>query len=322
MLSVKKILVVGGGGFLGQNIVRHFQQQQYEVGIYDVHIPDFLRTKNISYYVGDVINDSNLDSIVSQYDIIAYLISAIMPGDSMKRPLSSYSTDIPLLITLLESCIRSNVKRVIYSSSGGTVYGENCKPNKESDLVAPKNHYAICKIACEHILQLYNSLYGMENIILRISNPFGIGQRMSSGVGVITAFVHSVLCGEDIKIYGDGSNVRDYIEVSEVARAFEHALVWPFNKKISPVFNIGSGQGLRVSDIVKLVSETLDIKPMVSFSPFREFDVKYNVLNIAKAQKYLDFKMHGDVERSIREYTMRMKSENVVNEHIVGQDVC
>lgn len=307
MLSMKKVLIIGGEGFLGRNISDYFRSQGCKLGIYDVHISIHSDADDVAFYQGDVINDPNLDNILSQYNTVVYLISAIMPQKSMQEPLSSYSTDIPLLISLLEGCVRSGVKRVVYSSSGGTVYGENEYPNKENDLVEPKNHYAICKVTCENILQMYNNMYGMENIVLRISNPFGIGQKVTSGVGVVTAFANSMIHGDYITIYGKGDNIRDYIDVQDVARAFESAVLWKWEEGIIPIFNIGSGIGLSILQVADMVSSVLEIEPKIQFAPERKFDVKKNILDISKAKLFLGFNIYGNVEESMRKYILQLK---------------
>src|SRR5574344_1077953 len=173
----------------------------------------------------------------------------------MENPTSAYTNDVPLLIKTLDSCVKSNVKRVIFSSSGGTIYGETSGQNaREDDRKFPINNYAICKLTCENILNMYNKLHGMENISLRISNPYGIGQRPESGVGVITTFVDKICKGEPITLFGDGSITRDFLDVEKVAEAFYDAINWKFDNDIDPIFNIGSGQGLTLKQIVDIIS--------------------------------------------------------------------
>lgn len=301
---MKKILVIGGNGFIGKNVVDLLLMKKYQVGVYDTLQSAFA---NVTSYVGDIINDSDFETIIGEYDTIVYLISAIMPKQSMDEPLSSYSNDIPLLIKTLEVCRRHGVGRVIYASSGGTIYGDNTNANKEEMLSHPINHYAICKLTCENILMLYNQLYGMKNIVLRIANPFGKYQRIASGVGAVTTFTYHLLKKEPINIWGDGENVRDYIDVKHVAEAFSLAIELKSLEGIHPIFNVGSGVGYSLNSLVQIISEELGVKPQVEYLSNRNFDVQSNYLDMTKTKQVLGLKLPENPEDNIREYVRYCK---------------
>lgn len=300
-----KILVIGGNGFIGSNIVNYLKTQNLDVAVYDVY-PKNLEGKQ---YVGDIFNDPNFDAILSQYDKIIYLITSVSPKKSMDDPNAAYITDIPLLLKTLDSCIKNNIKRIIYASSGGTVYGENGgKRSSEEDVTNPINHYAICKISCEKILQLYNSLYNMENIVLRISNPYGIGQNPNSGVGVITTFATQILENKPITLYGDGNYVRDFVNIEAVAKAFYLSLYWKLKKDVAPIFNVGSGVSLSLNQIINIIAQTLEIDSNISYLPARPFDLQYNCLDTSKIENEMGFQTPIDQKNEIREYVMYLKS--------------
>lgn len=305
---MKRVLVIGGNGFIGGNIVDYFLNRNCEIGVYD--LKKGLKA-GVTYFSGDIINDDRLEQIVAGYETIVYLISAIMPQKSMDEPLSSYLTDVPLMIRTLETAKESGVRRIVYASSGGTIYGDSEVANIEDKPLNPINHYAICKLTCEKILFLYNDLFGMENVVLRIANPYGRGQRLESGVGAITTFTRHILADEKIDLYGDGRNVRDYIDVEEVARAFYLAVEWKFEKNITPVFNVGSGKGLSLNDIIKLISEYLKVSPKISFLPQRKFDVRCNYLDMNKSKQYLGFCPNGIPEEGIKKYVQSLKTEYI-----------
>lgn len=303
---MKKILIIGGNGFIGRNIVDSLYNRNYEIAVYDSKMSDY---KNIKGYCGDIINDSQFASIISNYQIIIYLVSAIMPKMSMDIPLSAYQTDIPLLIKTLESCTTAGIKRIIYASSGGTIYGDNNTANTEDTPLNPINHYAICKMTCEKILLLYNKIYNMENVILRIANPYGKYQKASSGIGVVNIFTSKILHHETISLWGNGSNVRDYIDVQYVAQAFEKACNWRQSASCTPVFNIGSGTGLSLKQLIQIIAEETHITPDIQYLPTRKFDVKNNFLDITKAQNYLGYKIDEDAETSVRKYIKTILTE-------------
>ena len=306
-METKKVLVMGGNGYIGRNIVKAFNAHSETVDVYDL----FGDENDIHFLQGNVIDDEKLDETVSRFDTVIYLISSVSPKKSMDEPESAYVNDIPMLIKVLDSCVHSGCKRVIFASSGGTVYGEGeGRVLSEDSYCQPINHYAICKEASEKILLMYNQRYGMENMILRVSNPYGPGQNPKSGVGAITIFTRKVLADEDITLYADPDTVRDYINIHDVAEAFYQATYYDFDKDVVPVYNIGSGKGFSLRDIISIIADALDKKVNVKVVESRGYDVKYNVLNIEKAQKCLSYGSHEDEEDRIREYILKLKEEH------------
>lgn len=302
-----KVLVMGGNGFIGRNIVNYFEGNGIDVDIYDLFISD---TSVVSYQ-GNILTDDHLEEIISKYDTIIYLVTSVSPKKSMDFPESSYTQDIPMLLRTLDCCRNGNTRRVIFASSGGTVYGEgNGLSLREDTVEQPINHYAICKLSSEKILQLYNKLYGMENIILRIANPYGIGQNPLSGVGAITTFARKMLDDEEITLFGNGSISRDFIRVEAVCDAFYRASLWEYDNSVTPVFNVGSGQGLTLNQIIEIVSDTLEVTPKIDYLPERSFDVKHNVLDIEKSKNVLGYNPGNDEVPYIKEYVKELKKHH------------
>lgn len=306
----KKILIMGGNGFIGSNIANHLYNNGYEVSIYDIAGKD----NGYQNYVGNILTDDHLEEIISQYDNIIYLITSVSPKKSMDFPETSYTQDIPMLLKVLEYCRKTGEgKKVIFSSSGGTVYGEGKDKILKEDKVIeePINHYANCKLACEKILLLYNRLYNMNNIILRISNPYGKGQNPASGIGAITTFIDKISKNEEITLYGNGNTVRDFIDVYYVADAFKKAIEYEKNIGVLPVFNVGSGIGLSLNDIINIISSSLNIVPNIKYLPERSFDVKINILDMEKSCRYLGLERHTkeSIEESISNYAKKMNSK-------------
>lgn len=296
---MKNVLVVGGNGFIGKNIIESLLNNDINVSVYDR--TKFEKIQNS--YVGDIFNDVNFNNYFSNIDAVIYLVTTVSPKKSMDNPNEAYEKDVPLLIKTLECCKENNIKRLIFASSGGAIYGDaGINKSREDSFNQPINNYGICKLTCEKILQMYNVLYGMENISLRISNPYGEGQNSNTGVGVITTFADYIMSGKDINIYGDGSIVRDFIHVKDVADAFYLSLLYKYNNEIIPVFNIGSGVGLSINDIIQLVEDTFKKKANINYLDGRLFDVKYNVLDIKKAQDYLNYSPNPNETEKIKQY--------------------
>lgn len=299
---MKNVLVVGGNGFIGKNIVESLLNHNINVSVYDRTKFDTIENS----FEGNIFDDINYNNYFKNIDAVIYLVTTVSPKKSMDNPNEAYEKDVPLLIKTLECCKENKIKRLIFASSGGAIYGDvgNNKA-REDNSNQPLNNYGICKLTCEKILQMYNVLYGMENISLRISNPYGDGQNSNTGVGVITTFADFIKEGKDINIYGDGSVVRDFIHVKDVADAFYLSLLYTYNKDIIPVFNIGSGIGLSINDIIKIIEETFEKKANINYLEGRSFDVKYNVLDISKAKDHLKYIPNSNEPEKIKQYLKR-----------------
>jgi UDP-glucose 4-epimerase len=296
-----KVLVLGGNGFIGKNVVDCFRRHNCTAATYDLVAP----SSRVDSFCGDVSTDANLPGILGAFDTIIYLVSSVTPQRSMQDPESTYVTDIPRLLKVLNVCVQRGVRRVVFASSGGTIYGNSSTANNESQNTLPINNYGISKLACEKVLQMHNLLYGMENVVLRIANPYGPGQRVQSGVGAVTAFANSISIDEPIAIYGDGDNVRDFVAISYVAEAFYNAAQWKFSQAISPVFNIGSGCGLTLNRVIEIISTALNKRPNIEYRSSRLFDVRCNYLDVTKAMNTLGYSAPTNPESDIANYARR-----------------
>jgi UDP-glucose 4-epimerase len=188
-------------------------------------------------------------------------------------------------LRLLEIARLNGVRRVIFASSGGTVYGlPQSLPIAESHPTQPLVSYGIAKLAIEKYLHMYQVLHGVEYCVLRLANPFGERQRVSAAQGAVAVFLHRALHGETIHIWGDGSVTRDYIYIKDAISAFIKAMSWQGSQR---VFNIGSGQGLSLNDILAAMEKLLGRPVTRSYEPARNFDVPVNVLDITCARQHL-----------------------------------
>lgn len=295
-----RILIIGGGGFIGSNTADYLLHREYDVRIYTKNaVPAPL---NCPYHYGDLLEEDHLGSLLQGMDAVVYLISFTSPQASMENSAVVYSQEIPLLLGVLDACLENGIKRLVYASSGGTVYGNTAVPCSEDQETWPLCHYAVGKLTCEKILFLYNAIYGMENVALRISNPYGRGQTFTGGIGAVTVFAQQIICGKPITVYGDGSVVRDFLDVKYVAQAFEQSILWKFDPQISPVFNIGSGIGISLNQLISMLSDMIGKPAEVNYCPGRPYDVPYSCLDIRKARTVLGYTPPTDLESELRGY--------------------
>ena len=282
-----KCLVLGGNGFIGKAIVNKLIYEGFAVTILDCQEDRSSGNNKVVSIVGDIRDEAILDSAIHGQDVIIHLISTTTPQRSMEEPFQPFNIDVIQTIKLMEKACKSGVRRVIFASSGGTVYGiPKQSPIREDQDSSPINYYGIMKLTIEKILKMYNASHSMENIILRISNPYGIGQDPRSNVGAINVFLNRVLSGEVLNIFGDGSVERDYIYIDDVADAFYRSVIY---NGIEDTFNIGSGQGTSIKEIISIIESILKKPIAVEYLPKRTFDVPSNILDITKAEQHLGF---------------------------------
>jgi len=280
-----KHLVLGGAGFLGSWLVSALLEDPgSEVAVFDCQENDFIRSTDsprFSFVQGTFDADVDFCALLTGVDVVYHLISTTVPGNSNTRLLYDVTSNIIPTLRLLDACVACGVGKVVFFSSGGTVYGvqSGAGPILESAPTNPISSYGVQKLAIEKYLKLFNYNYGLEYLIVRLSNPFGPRQNISGRQGVVTTFTYRVLHDLPITLYGDGSVVRDYIDVrdavSMVINAAGHA-------SAAGIYNIGSGIGYSLKQIISIVEERTGKKAAIDCRPGRNEDVPVNVLSIEK----------------------------------------
>lgn len=302
---MKRCLVIGGAGFIGTNLAVCMRRNGYVVTLYDRVEQTELseRLMGMEYIQADYFKKLPEDDIVKQQDMVILLISSVGPGESMEDPKVCYTIDVVRLIDLLEQMLRCGVKRVVFVSSGGTVYGNQGKDILKEDMETyPINHYGIMKLMQEKILLMYNEMYGMHNVIFRLANPYGEGQRMASGIGAVTAFLYNIMHEEEICVYGGGEAVRDYIYIEDAVNMMRLLLDTGEDANKKAIYNIGTGKGNKIIDVLYMAEKVTGREARVTYSNKREFDVSENVLDIARIRSMIgDYKCR-DLETGMREY--------------------
>ena len=284
-----RCLILGGGGFIGSHLADRLLSCGYTVRIFErPRVPyyrTFLKEEKVEWQTGDFQSEADVASSVDGCDIVFHLISTTLPKGSNDDPIYDIESNVIGTLKLLSSTVRYSVKKIIFISSGGTIYGNPNKiPVPETHPTEPLVSYGISKLTIEKFLHLYNQLHGLDYAILRVANPFGERQRVSSAQGAVTAFLSKALAGETIEIWGDGNVTRDYIYINDVIDAFLMAM----NHIGEPrIFNIGAGQGRSLNDLIDII-EDLFSRPMKRrYISARKFDVPVSVLDITRSKEVL-----------------------------------
>jgi UDP-glucose 4-epimerase len=284
-----RVLVLGGSGFLGSHIVDEFLREKHDVTVYDLYPERFRRSpRGIKFVTGDFGNVGALDELISSgFDGVIHCVSTTTPKSSNESPEFDIQSNVIGTLNLLDICARRDIGKLVFLSSGGTVYGDIGKLDlvDETHAVRPMCSYGVSKLAIEHYLEVYKHLRGLNYVALRLSNPYGERQSPLRALGALTVFLHRTLKHQSVEVWGDGSVTRDFIYVRDVARAVYLATVNP----ISGVFNVGTGTGLSLRDILSHISNIIGIEPSVTWLASRSFDVPRIVLDATKLRKATDW---------------------------------
>ena len=286
-----KILLLGGAGFLGTHLAHALLTQGHQVRIFDrasVPIAALIaKHPAMQRLEGDFLNRDDVRAALDGMDCVFHLVSTTLPASSNANPQYDIETNLVAAIDLLDAVRSSGACRLIFISSGGTVYGVPDRlPIDEAHPCEPISSYGIVKLAIEKYLHLYRTLHGLDSCTIRLSNPFGEYQRAQGGQGIVSAFLHRAIRGEPVEIWGDGSVTRDYLYAGDVAEALVKAIFYRGPHKL---FNIGSGVGMNVNEIVRRIESALDCTVERIHKPARRVDVPANVLNIDLARRELDW---------------------------------
>jgi UDP-glucose 4-epimerase len=302
----KRCLVLGGRGFIGSHLVDALLGQGYVVRCFDrPNIQSLsalcLESSNFELYEGDISCESDVEIALKDCEICYHLVSTTLPKSSNADPIFDVESNVLGTIRLLNHAVKLGLKKIIFVSSGGTVYGIPTQfPISESHATEPICSYGITKLTIEKYLQLFNHLYGLDYAVLRLANPFGERQRTHASQGAIAVFLNKVLHNERIEIWGDGSIVRDYIHIADVVDALLLALP-PSNAE--HVFNIGAGQGHSLNEAIDLIEKVTGKKSIRTYLPSRVFDVSRSVLCIARANKSLGWSPKINFEEGLLRFS-------------------
>jgi UDP-glucose 4-epimerase len=220
-------------------------------------------------------------------DIVFHLVSTTTPQTSNEDPLFDVQSNVLEAIHLLQECVAQSIKKVVFVSSGGTIYGNpDVLPVPEDSPTNPLCSYGISKLTIEKYLQLFYHLHQLDYLIVRPSNPYGPRQNPKNRQGLISVMLDRIARNQEIEIWGDGEVVRDYIYIADLVEAMSLSA---FMDSTTRVMNLGSGTGLSINQLIRKVSEVLNVSVRVNYRPARGFDVPAIYLDIARAKAQLSW---------------------------------
>lgn len=293
-------LVLGGAGFIGSHIVETLHTHGHTVRLLDMHPnPWWTPPPGTLCHWGNWNDPALLQTALAGCQVVIHLISTSLPATSNQDIPADAQANLVATLHLLEACRANGVRKVVFASSGGTVYGvPRFTPLTEDHPTQPINAYGIVKLTIEHYLRLYHHLYGLGYVVLRGANPYGARQNPRHSQGAVGVFLGRLAQGEPITIWGDGRVVRDYFHVRDMARAFVLAAE---SGLTTGLFNIGSGQGVSLNDLLAAMAAVTGRQPSVAYAPARAVDVPVNVLAIDQARLHLGWQPEIDLTTGLRQ---------------------
>jgi UDP-glucose 4-epimerase len=308
MARLRHCAVFGASGFLGTNLCRKLAAQGIETTAFGKAHPLPGATTSISHVHGVLEDSRAVARAIEGADIVFNLIGGTTPSGSNLDIIGDLQANVAGMLRFLEQCRTARVKRVIFPSSGGTIYGRAAvAPSSEESETNPICAYGISKLAMEKYHHLYRYLYGLDYVALRISNPYGRYQRAKRNQGVIAAFLRQIIRDEPIEIWGTGSVVRDYVHVDDVVDALIHAAEYEGKERL---FNIGSGIGLSLSGLVSEIQAVIGHPIRQIYRPARPVDVPVSVLNIERATREFGWKPSVTLRDGLLDTWRWMAAEN------------
>jgi UDP-glucose 4-epimerase len=294
-------MVTGGAGFIGSNIVDELARGDHRISIVDNLSTG--KHDNVSYranfYDIDICHERETEKAFRDEmpDVVIHNAAQIDVRKSVADPRSDAGINIVGSLNILDLCRRYGVKKIIFASSGGTIYGECGEEAPDENYPGnPISPYGIAKFSFEFYIKFYHLVYGLNYTILRYGNVYGPRQDPLGEAGVIAIFAKKMIDNESVTVFGDGKQMRDYVFVEDVVAANIKALTMGDNQTI----NIGTQKLVSVLDLIEIMSEITGCKKEPIFKPKRQGEILRSFLNCQKAKTELDWTAQVDIKTGIQ----------------------
>ena len=280
------IAIIGAASFIGKNLYLELCRRSVErVLLVDKSEAFFQDMKSLirpqdAIVEFDVNTREDYGSLMEGVDLVFHLYSSTVPATSNKNIRLEIANNVMLTADLLMNCVKYKVKRVVFSSSGGAIYGNNVScPISETVDPCPITTYGWQKLSIEKLLYLFKYQYGLDYRVARIANPYGPYQRPNSGQGAVTTFTYKAINDDSIVIFGDGSTVRDYIYIDDVVSVMCNIAL---NDCKYEIYNVGSGCGVSLKDLIHTIYEVVGKEAKIQYESKRSTDVQENYLDVSR----------------------------------------
>ena len=274
------VLVIGGNGFIGSHLIDGLLKVGHQVRVFDVQYERHRKPiKNVDYRISNLNNIPDLSDAMLGIDIIFHLASGSVPSTSNLDTVSDINNNLIPTLNILNLSVKLGIKRIVYFSSGGAVYGEPLTPKiVEEHSLNPISSYGILKATIEMYLSLYQRLYGLKPLILRPSNPYGPRQGNFKAQGVISTFLRKAQINEPMSVFGDGNSMKDYIYINDLISLTTELT---FKGEVG-IYNLGSGNGTSINQIIEEIKLKTKRDLKINYIEKKIYDVNSFVLDVSK----------------------------------------
>ena len=307
----KRVLITGGAGFIGSHVTDVFLSNGWTVDLLD----DLSTGKRANVAAGATLHELDVRSpeasrlvVDGRFDVVIHLAAQIDVRRSVTDPLFDASVNVLGSLNILESVRnsgRAGQTRVVFSSTGGAIYGDLAiPPTVETTPKEPDSPYAITKLAVEHYLSYYTRIHGLDTVTIRFGNVYGPRQDPHGEAGVVAIFCGRLLVGRPLTIFGDGTQTRDYVHVTDVAEAaflVANAQLPPVQRLDDRAFNIGTGSATSVVDLARALLSAAGVDAPIEFAPRRAGELQDSCLSVDKARAVLGWTPRISLRQGLRD---------------------
>jgi UDP-glucose 4-epimerase len=286
IMKKQRVVITGGSGFIGSYLIENLRKDR-NIGTIVSLSRNPKKVKGVQPEKSDFANEKTLNRILKKDDIVVHLACSTTPQLSETDRVQDIEDNVIKTVRLLEICKNKQIKKFIFMSSGGTVYGySGKKSHRENENCSPINSHGVMKLTIEKYLEVFRHQYGLNYIVIRTSNPYGRITDTQKNQGLIDIFFKKIIKNEELQIWGNGEIVRDYIHIEDLVN-----LIVKVIKKnvINEVINAGTGIGTSINRVINIIENTTGQKARKTYLKNRKFDIPHNVLSIKKAKKVLDW---------------------------------
>ena len=296
-------MVTGGAGFIGSHLVDKLVEEGKDVVVVDnLTTGKKINLNKKAKFIEIDITDSGISKVFENenFDAVCHFAASTNVRKSVENPLNDIKTNVLGMVNLLEACKKHGIKKVVFSSTGGALYGNTDKlPTLENHPTRPISPYGIDKLAGENFLYYYNKVHGLPVTILRYSNVYGPRQDRKGEGGVVAVFIKQLMEKQTPIINGDGEQTRDFIYVSDIANANALALEQEERNESFNIYNISGGAETSINDLLGIISKKLSVDLKPEYGPKLKGEILRSCLDNSLATKELNFVPKYNLEKGI-----------------------
>lgn len=296
-----RVCLIGGTGFIGSHLIDIARRQSDDVIVFSRSLEKFRSEfQDVKYIYDDLQNIGKYKQLLFEdVDVVIHLASSTTPQESNENIQHDIHINLQNTIKMLDICVEMHVARFIYVSTGGAIYGKpEFMPLTEAHPTNPMSSYAIIKLTIEKYLALYHQLYDLNYTIVRPSNPYGPRQNPLGKQGIIAVYLWHVLNEQPVVKFGDGSIIRDYLYISDLAHAIYSLYDYDGEYRL---FNIGSGEGISINQLIEVISTIAEKEVMVKQLPDRQYDVPSVILDSSLIYRETGWQYKTNLEDGIQQ---------------------